>query len=131
MRPEEKELWRIYVQAKAKNFRFKFRAIKCLPNWRSAGTRFSVLLELQRFLPKVKTQPGISTPSRRNSFKSKFCRVFRKLLSRRVKNEVAATERTAYERILETSYLRNQLKQLIYWVCFLFIFSFHRSPYIT
>ncbi|OVA17281.1 hypothetical protein BVC80_1837g79 [Macleaya cordata] len=86
--------WRISVRAKAKNFDFKFSASKILPSWGFYGTRFSVLIKLQRFFLKVKSETGDSAQRRRRSsgtFKSKFLQLLEKFRLKRVRDEKVST----------------------------------------
>ncbi|KAA8517537.1 hypothetical protein F0562_017833 [Nyssa sinensis] len=81
---DKQQPWKIRIHAKSKYFNFKFKANNIVPTWKFIP--FSVNLNLRHSLLKVKSEPQVPFPRKRNSF-----RILPKFQPRPTKNKAIPT----------------------------------------
>ncbi|KAF3447958.1 hypothetical protein FNV43_RR08665 [Rhamnella rubrinervis] len=92
MQAENQHSWKINIQAKAKNFHFRFKATNVSPTWKNH--RLSALLKLRRFLLTVNSESSTASNGgqQRGKLTSKFLRFLKKICFKRTKNQPIAAK---------------------------------------
>lgn len=94
MQADQQQPWTLYVHAKFKNFNFKLKAKRVLPN--SNFYQFSFLLKLYPLLIKLESRPRVSFLKKSKSLKPKFLWILEKLRIKPTKNRAIAGRKSAF-----------------------------------